>query len=44
LTFEPPIFSKPKLFMLVYVAGNSGNQAFPEMSGIPVIAQAILGI
>jgi len=30
--------------MLVYVAGNSGNQAFPEMSGIPVIAQAILGI
>ncbi len=27
-----------------YVAGNSGNQAFPEMPGIPVIAWAILRI
>jgi len=30
--------------MLIYVAGNSGNQAFLEMPGIPVIAKAILGI
>ncbi len=28
----------------IYVAGNSRNQAFPEMPGIPAIALAILGI
>ena len=26
---------------VTYVAGNSGNQAFPEIPGIPTNAQAI---
>jgi hypothetical protein len=30
--------------IFVFVAGNSGNQAFPEMPVIPAIALAILGI
>jgi len=30
--------------LYVYVAGNSGNQAFPEMPDITEIAEAILGI
>jgi len=35
-------FLSVKLY--VYVTGNSRNQAFPEMPGIPVIVLAILGI
>jgi hypothetical protein len=34
----------PRIVAHICVIENSGNQAFPEMLDVPVIAQAILGI